>query len=150
MSKIFDRRFIRLLGAISVALLIALALVPALQAGACTDPTPYPYGDANMDGVVNVADTVRVSNIVVGGQEAQTRYVNVSDFAQGGAGGVNLAAYKQAAVLPAGKWTGGDPYWTNFSDPGDYDDTAACPPTMMLATRTTSSTSTTSSVLASP
>ena len=111
-----------------MALLIALALMPALQAGACTDQSPYDYGDATADGAVNVQDKSRIDAILGASQPASStsdatadgatnvqdksrvdailgasqtptdRYVAVYDFSSG-AGTTHLGAYKQAAEL---------------------------------------------------
>jgi hypothetical protein len=81
------------------------------------------YGDASMDGTVDISDHAEVKVIIVGVKTAHDRWVADYDYNTGGAGSVDLAAYKQVASMPTVRWVS-DSGWANFSA-GDYDDVEA-------------------------
>jgi hypothetical protein len=113
----------------------------------------YPYGDANMDGVVGLgdhadvkamllltkdhnsaadidmdgkiglADHADVKAMLLLTKSPSDRYTASYDFNTSGAGTLDLAASKQVLSMPAVTWPA-DVGWTNFSA-GDYNDVEA-------------------------
>ena len=135
---------------VGVVVLALWYLVTVLPAGACTQQSDYPYGDANrntdvdisdyarikgiilqalpkdsaadanMDGDVDISDYGRVKGIILQAVTTHDRYIAVYDFDTAGAGSDDLAASKQVAALPAGRWvSAGETGWFNFTAP-DY------------------------------
>ena len=120
---------------------------------AYTQQSPYDYGDATTDGVVDISDHAEVlaimqeakpqlsaadatmdcvvdisdhADVLAVMQEAKTahaRWVADYDYNTGGAGSADLAAYKQVKNMPSVTWPA-DSGWTNFTA-GDYSDVEA-------------------------
>jgi len=115
--------------------------------------SPYPFGDATMDGTVDISDYAEVEAIILetkpkssssdatmdgdtdisdcaeiwamvqGVKTPSDRYVASYDFNTGGAGTIDLAAYKQTANVPSVVWPA-DSGWTDFTA-GDYTNVEA-------------------------
>ena len=147
--KALAGRGLILSGIIFLGMLIALVASPALFVGAETVQSPYDYGDANMDGTIDLLDLGQIRSIVLLIQDensaadanmdgridlldlgqaraiilltqsAADRYVADYDFSSG-AGTRHVAQHKQVLVMPANTFTN-ESGWTAFGG-GDYTD----------------------------
>jgi hypothetical protein len=147
--KALAGRGIFLSGIIFLGMLIALVASPALFVGADTVQSPNDYGDANMDGGIDLLDIglmramilgTAVKNsaadangdgdvdlldigmtraIVLGTSTASDRYVADYDYSTG-AGTSRVAQYKQVLNMPANTFAN-ESGWTAFGG-GDYTD----------------------------